>query len=106
MNDKHAYRVFPDYDGNWYIDNIEKGSYQIIIKSKEYFQDDDGTFSYMLIKSFEVKDNTINAMGVLHPIRMYLDEQDTQNAIQDVSSVNNEEAPTPNKGVHTTADLE
>lgn len=74
----HAFRIYPDFDGNFIITNVEPGSYQLVVKSMEYFFDDKGAeYTFLSIKTVAVSKAQQVNLGVINMYRQYVDETDT-----------------------------
>jgi len=73
LGDKHCYKLYPDYEGYFSSEGIEPGHYQIVIKSKEYFQDINGQYTFMYMKNVDVYNGYWLNVGTINPIKTYVD---------------------------------
>lgn len=78
MGQKRSYKLYPDYEGNFGLDEIEPGSYQIVVKSSEKFEDAGGAFTYQGIMNVRIKKDERNILNQIHVKKIYLTVEESQ----------------------------
>ena len=86
VNEKHAYRIFPDYEGNFFAQDIEPGMYQIIVKSKDDFADSKGDYTYMITTTATIKEGVPLVTSILHPVKVYTSKPEVKNTLENLNT--------------------
>lgn len=78
MGQKRSYKVYPDYEGTFGLDEIEPGSYQIVVKSSEKFEDSKGVYTYQGIMNVRIKKDERNVLNQIHVRKIYLTQEESE----------------------------
>jgi hypothetical protein len=96
LGEHHAYRIFPDMDGNFFITDVEPGTYQVIVKSIDDFSDKGGKYTYMVRSNIEIKEGITTKIGMLNPGKVYTEK--AKQTVEDIDKAENiEDKPTEPK---------
>lgn len=84
ISGKRAYRIPVSHDGNFSSTEVLPGSYSVIIKTKEYFSDSEGEYTYMFTVTADVYEGAMTDVGLINPVKTYLEKPEASKAEEDI----------------------
>jgi len=81
-----AYKAYVTYDGRFSFPVVELDSYQVIVKTKEYAEDEDGEFTHRYVTLIDVDSYKEFSLGLIHPQKEYLKDISVEKDIEDVEN--------------------